>query len=211
MIHNQQRFTLVKQMTLRRYIVVLLLALSLLAGCKKKQKPQPPAPPPTIVPQAEAAPPQQTQQPQTEVKPEQQSPQQATSATNPPPKPKPRTRKPRQKPSPSESPGTEVAKATPPKPIAPPPEESGLGDISTKMPNGGGEQLNSQTTEQLLKSTEDNLNKIKRTLNVNEQSMLKHIRGFIVEAKQALLDGDAVRAHNLALKARQLSQELVTP
>lgn len=200
-------------MILRRYIVVLLLCLALVGGCKKKQKPTTP-PAPSIVPQAQAAPPQRAEKPPTQPQP-QEAPAQTTtdqSKTEAKTKPQSRPHKPRPKPSPAQtSSGTEVAKATPPKPIAPSSEGSGLGDISTSMPRTGNDQLSSLTTEQLLKSTEDNLNKIKRALNADEQGIVKHIRGFMTEAKQAMVDGDSVRAHNLALKARLLSQELVTP
>ncbi|HWK30611.1 MAG TPA: hypothetical protein VNR20_00885 [Terriglobales bacterium] len=65
-----------------------------------------------------------------------------------------------------------------------------------------------QTTAQLLQSTEDNL----RTLNnpnSDQQAMIAQIRNFLAQARQAQTDNDLVRAHNLALKAHLLSDELV--
>jgi hypothetical protein len=65
-----------------------------------------------------------------------------------------------------------------------------------------------QTTAQLLQSTEDNLRTVSNP-NSDQQAMIAQIRNFLAQARQAQTDNDLVRAHNLALKAHLLSDELV--
>jgi hypothetical protein len=65
-----------------------------------------------------------------------------------------------------------------------------------------------QTTAQLLQSTEDNLRTVNNP-NSDQQAMISQIRNFLAQARQAQTDNDLVRAHNLALKAHLLSDELV--
>lgn len=65
-----------------------------------------------------------------------------------------------------------------------------------------------QTTTQLLQSTEDNLRTVNNP-NSDQQAMIAQIRNFLAQARQAQTDNDLVRAHNLALKAHLLSDELV--
>ncbi len=68
----------------------------------------------------------------------------------------------------------------------------------------------SQTsTEQLLQSTENNLNNIKRQLTKDEEAMRAQIREFMNQSRKATTENDLARAHNFALKARLLSDELV--
>jgi len=64
------------------------------------------------------------------------------------------------------------------------------------------------TTEQLLQSTETNLSNIKRQLSQDEQAVVTQIRDYMNQSLQATKDNDLVRAHNLALKAQLLSDEL---
>ena len=67
-------------------------------------------------------------------------------------------------------------------------------------------------TEQLRLVTEDNLKKIAgRQLTANQQEMVNQIKQFMDQSKAAVADGDLERGHNLAVKARLLSDELVTP
>ena len=68
---------------------------------------------------------------------------------------------------------------------------------------------NKQTTEQLLQSTQANLNSINRPLSPEEQAMVAQIKDYMAQSVKATKDSDTVRAHNLALKARLLSDELV--
>jgi hypothetical protein len=67
-------------------------------------------------------------------------------------------------------------------------------------------------TEQLRLVTEDNLKKIaSRQLTANQQEMVNQIKQFMDQSKAAVADGDLERGHNLAMKARLLSDELVSP
>ena len=68
-----------------------------------------------------------------------------------------------------------------------------------------------QTTTQLLDSTEQNLRNLNRTLTNDELNIVSQIRSYINQAKAALKEQDLERAHNLALKARQLSDGLLHP
>jgi len=64
------------------------------------------------------------------------------------------------------------------------------------------------TTEQLLQSAEANLNGIKRQLSQDEQAIVTQIRDYVSQSRQATKENDAVRAHNLALKAQLLADDL---
>lgn len=66
-----------------------------------------------------------------------------------------------------------------------------------------------QTTEQLLQAAQGNLNGINRPLSPEEQAMVSQIKDYMTQAHKATEDSDTVRAHNLALKAYLLSDELV--
>jgi hypothetical protein len=67
-----------------------------------------------------------------------------------------------------------------------------------------------QTIVQLLASTEENLKRASgRSLTQNEQAMVDQIRAFIAQANAALKVGDLQRGHNLAMKARLLSDDLL--
>ncbi|MFZ1008184.1 MAG: hypothetical protein WAN65_15195 [Candidatus Sulfotelmatobacter sp.] len=68
------------------------------------------------------------------------------------------------------------------------------------------------TTDQLNASTEENLKKIAdRQLAPSQQEIVTQIQQFVDQSKQAVAAGDLERAHNLALKARLLSDELLKP
>ncbi|MGA8620272.1 MAG: hypothetical protein WB660_17335 [Candidatus Sulfotelmatobacter sp.] len=68
------------------------------------------------------------------------------------------------------------------------------------------------TAEQLREATEENLKKIDgRQLNPSQQEMVSQIKQFMEQSKKAVAAGDVDRAHNLALKARLLSDELLKP
>lgn len=66
-----------------------------------------------------------------------------------------------------------------------------------------------QSTTQLLDATEQNLRALTRTLSNDEQNTVSQIRSYVVQARSALKDQDLERAHNLALKAHQLSDVLL--
>ena len=165
--------------------------------------------------------------------------QEQANADKPPAKPaKPQPRHPRRattantnKPAPASSNSTAVNspgvnsndKHSPEKPTADKPQE-----VARNVPpriviqdggstNSGAVQITpgpsqddpNQTTGQLLDSTDNNLRSIKRQLSADEQTRVTEIRDYQAQARQAIKDGDMVRAHKLALKAHVLSDELV--
>ena len=72
--------------------------------------------------------------------------------------------------------------------------------------------LHQRSTEQLRLATEENLKKIEgRQLSPSQQEMKNQINQFLDQSKTAAAAGDLDRAHNLALKARLLSEELLKP
>ena len=66
-----------------------------------------------------------------------------------------------------------------------------------------------QTTAQLLDSTDANLRGLNRTLTADEKAMVAQIKDYEEQSRAATAQNDLVRAHNLALKAHLLSDELV--
>ncbi len=67
-----------------------------------------------------------------------------------------------------------------------------------------------QKTTELLASTEANLKTISgRQLNPGQQDVVSQIRKYMEQSKQAADEGDSQRAHNLAVKAHLLSDDLV--
>jgi hypothetical protein len=68
------------------------------------------------------------------------------------------------------------------------------------------------TAEQLRVATEENLKKLEgHQLNASQQEMVSQIKQFMEQSKKAVAEGDVDRAHNLALKAHLLSDELLKP
>jgi hypothetical protein len=66
-----------------------------------------------------------------------------------------------------------------------------------------------QNSIQLLATADANLQKMSgRQLNPTQQDVVSQIRSYIEQAKEAETAGDLQRAHNLALKARLLSDDL---
>jgi outer membrane biosynthesis protein TonB len=197
------------------FVSVLLLSGGLLGltGCWFKRKPPVPQPqaqaPTTTEPQP--APPQE-QPPATQ--PEEQQKPGDTAETQPAPKPKP---KPKQNhaakkqappaPKPEEKPQQEAVLKPPPKIII---QEGGAdssaGQISTTAPGQGQSGL---STAKLLEAAEANLRNLTRTLTADEQATVAQIKDYIDQSRAATKQQDLVRAHNLALKAHLLSDELV--
>jgi len=211
----------------RHHVVALGLALALTAnGCSwfHKRKPQ------TITPQAQAP---TVAAPSTEpvatatpppAEPEPQPPAPASQTVTPKPKPKPRTTRVKKTviPAPPETPeqtkpgDTRAGDTKTTAQAAPPPRiviqeggaQSGNGQLSAWMPHD--EATDSQrTTQQLLDATDANLRGLRRALSADERSIVEQIRAYQQQAREAGKDGDLVRAHNLALKAHLLSDELV--
>lgn len=183
-------------------------AMLLIFGCHKKKPPVPPEEsPPTLISEIPIEQPPDEQPPATppqEVNntPPEKPPQKPPKHSKPHPAPK--------KPEPETPAPVEEAKNT-----APPSRvmiqeagpNSGSGPAATGAP--GSDPYPQNSTQQLLDSTENNLRNLKRQLSAEEQSLVGQIQDYINESKKATQDGDNVRARNLALKARLLSDELV--
>jgi hypothetical protein len=108
--------------------------------------------------------------------------------------------------------------STPSKPCPPPKKvvrNGGTDEPTIQLTGGTTAAQASQeraTTEQLTASTEENLKKIAdRQLNPSQQEIVNQIQQFVDQSKKAVAAGDLERAHNLALKARLLSDELLKP
>lgn len=194
------------------FVSVVLLSSGLfgLTGCwfkKKPPVPQPSAQAPTITPQP--APPQE-QPPAAQPK-EEQKPRETTEAK---PKPKPKQSHVAHKPTapppakPEEKP-QQQASVRPPKIVI---QEGGtddsVGPISTPIAHDEATHRR-LSTAQLLESTESNLRGLKRTLTAEEQATVAQIKDYMEQSRAATTQQDLVRAHNLALKAHLLSDELV--
>ncbi len=197
-------------------VILASWALLLMFGCHKKKPQIPPEQePPTILSQI---PTQDTQPVQPQNPPPTQEPQ--TANTKPPekaantPHKRPKTRPPvTKKPEnePEKPATTEEAKNIPPPRVVI--QEGGANTTSGRVSSGApaDKSANNQaSTQQLLDGTENNLkNIVKRQLSADEESTVAQIRDYIKQSQDASKDGDQVRAHNLALKARLLSDDLV--
>lgn len=201
---------------LQLHRLVLVLALMLLLGCAAKKQAGPTQPP--VQAPAAAATPEATPEaaPSPSATPAQQS--QLPAQGTPPPEPEQtpaantnKTANGKQHSGKKSSTGTrETAKNSAPKTTvvpadAEPPTSGGTispGGISTSTPN-------EPSTDQLLQSTENSLNGLNRQLSSDEQVMVMQIRDFINQSRQATKDNDGVRAHNLAVKAHLLCDDLM--
>ena len=76
---------------------------------------------------------------------------------------------------------------------------------------GGDTKQKSQSTNQMLLETEENLKKIGSNQTSDQQSLVSQIRQFMTQSKSALAAADYERAHTLAWKAKVLSDDLVNP
>jgi outer membrane murein-binding lipoprotein Lpp len=207
-----------KPLRLHAAAIVLMLLVGISLGCQHKKpvlvvpQQQPPTaapqPSPTPEPAAQAA-----DQPLVPA-PEPTSAEQPKTAETP--KPKHGRHAAAKKPSPAvggEKPGGEVAKNVPPKTKIIPadktePPATSIGQISPGTTPA--DTTDSQTsTDQLLQGAEANLNSITRQLSKDEEAMRTQIKAFIKQSHNATTENDPVRAHNLAVKARLLSDDLV--
>jgi len=69
---------------------------------------------------------------------------------------------------------------------------------------------NRQGTAQLLATTDANLKKLDgQRLDGSKQDVVKQIQTYVEQARTAESAGDLDRAHNLAVKAQLLSDDLV--
>jgi hypothetical protein len=194
-------------------VLWLALVLVTVSGCKKKPKTvAAKATAPTITAPISAAP--------IATKPEEAAPDKPPAvATEPPkakakPKPKPPkkvvVKAPPAEPAKSAPDPTTVAKSTPPRIVLQPatPAEGQPNSVVPDMTHTE-EAHHRQTTEQLMLSTETNLKSLRRVLSPEERSLLQQVQLFMTQSREATQSQDLVRAHNLALKAHLLSDELV--
>ncbi len=204
-----------------KIVVVLALCALSIAGCKKKKQLPAPPPAPSIQPSTTVTPGTATQPPQTPAKP-QPRPVQTEAPAKPiakanKPRSKPRPGTPRHNPSNASTvkPTTPAGSTTVARNITPAPritvEPGSLpdpeGSISSSIPHSQSTD-DRRSTSELLQSTEANLRSVTRVLTEDEQSTVGTIRAFVAQSHAASKDGDLVRAHNLALKAHLLSDEL---
>ena len=198
-------------------MLVLLAALVLgTNGCSwfHKRKPQtvPQAQAPTVTEPPPAPTAAATTQP-AEPEPLPAKPASQTTAPKPKPKPRPAARKktviPAEPESNTAAKPVQQASAAPPRIVL---QEGGTNasanQISTAMPHDEATDRQ-RTTQQLLDATDANLRSLTRQLSADERSMVEQIKSYQQQAREAGKDGDLVRAHNLALKAHLLSDELV--
>lgn len=195
------------------FVFVLLLSSGLfgLTGCWFKRKPPVPQPQAQAPTTTEPQPAPQEQPPATEPQPEQKPAETAQAEAKPKPKPKPKNHTAHKQappaPKPEEKPQQEAVLKPPPKIII---QEGGaddsLGQISTTTQGPGQSDL---STAKLLEATEANLRRLKRTLTADEQATVAQIKDYMEQSRAATAQQDLVRAHNLALKAHLLSDELV--
>jgi hypothetical protein len=188
-----------KPLRLNIAAVALVLLLSISLGCQHK-KPVlvvPQQPPATAAPQATP------------------TPEPAAQAADQPLVPVPA-------PTPAEQPKTaektkpnharHAAAKKPPKTVVqaektePPPPS--IGQISPG-PTPSDATHSQISTDQLLQGAEANLNSITRQLSKDEEAMRTQIKEFIIQSRKATTENDPARAHNLAVKARLLSDDLV--
>ena len=198
---------------MKRQLLLLAVATLVwsLSGCPfKKKQPQIPqqGQAPTL-PAPAPTPPPLVAQPGTQPPPPLLEPPPETAVEKPPPKKK--------KPSPRKPAAEQPAQASaPPAPKTTSKliiQEGGAPSSQGHLAAGVGMEDSSahskETTEQLLQSAQANLNSINRPLSPEEQAMVAQIKDYMKQSSDATKDSDPVRAHNLALKARLLSDELV--
>lgn len=65
-----------------------------------------------------------------------------------------------------------------------------------------------QTTEDLLRQTENNLKRLRLPLSDKQQEIVRQIQNYMQQSRDALAEPDLIRARNLAQKAHLLSKEL---
>ena len=195
-------------------IAALVLSLS---GCpfKKKQPPVPqqgqaPAvqPEPTPLP-----PPPEPVETQPTAAPAETQPEKTETTEKPKPKKKPSAKKPAAPATPGQQQTQAAAPAAPTQTSKLVIQEGGApasqGQVAASAGLEDSSPRSKQTTEQLLQSAQANLNSINRPLSPEEQAMVAQIKDYMAQSRKATADSDTVRAHNLALKARLLSDELV--
>jgi hypothetical protein len=87
------------------------------------------------------------------------------------------------------------------------------GTVQLNGGNSSGEEASRRAgTNRLLASTDDELQKIGAlSLDSSQQETVKQIRQYMAQARASLAVGDVDLAHNLAVKAHLLADELLKP
>lgn len=190
-----------KPLRLQPAILVLLLVLGVFSGCTHKK-------PVLVVPQQSPSTvaPQPTPTPEPAATPAAEQPQAEQPAATQAEQPKIYTGKPKAKS------GKHATARNKPKVVI-------QADKTAPAPPAGGQispgptpadAAHSQaSTDQLLQSAETNINGISRQLSKEEEAIRAQIREYINQSRKATTENDPARAHNLAVKARLLSDELV--
>jgi len=209
-------------------LFVGLLALALFSGCEKKPvapvlPAQAPAPAETPTPSSDTTQQTQATNPSTqgtpppdpgqaqaadekeqkaEPQPETQAPDEKTDTS--------KAKPPRSRSTKKSAPPTTTARNTPPRIVVKPDtaQPSGTPGLISPVSPSGDVSHDQANTEQLLQSSESNLNSIKRQLSSDEQAIVAQIRDYMTQSRQAIKENDLVRARNLALKAHLLSDDL---
>jgi hypothetical protein len=99
--------------------------------------------------------------------------------------------------------------APPQQAAAPGATASPIGQLTTGD-SAMGEKTKHEATD-LIGTTEQGLNGIKRSLSTDEKTTATQIRNYLKQAQQALDNGDADGALGLATKAKLLLDELTKP
>jgi outer membrane biosynthesis protein TonB len=203
---------------MKRQLVLLGMAVLgvSLSGCPFKKQP-PPVPQqgqaPTI-PAPEPAPQAPPEQPPEEAQPAPAPAETQPEKTEAAEKPQPKKKSPKKAAAPPQ--GQQPSQAS--TPTAPAKtskliiQEGGTSSSQGELAAGVGLEdpsAHKQSTEELLRSTQANLNTINRPLSPDEQAMVAQIKDYMAQSRKAAADSDTVRARNLALKAHLLSDELV--
>ncbi|HTY85121.1 MAG TPA: hypothetical protein VMB19_12935 [Silvibacterium sp.] len=192
-----------------RTIAAVLLLFGI-AGCQHKvQSAAPPPPPPPVYPPNTIANDQPMPQPPPPKPVEVKPPGSDVAQQAPPPKPK---KTPRHRKS-TESATEQTAKessATPPEATqvattGQPPSASPIGQLTASDSTS---TLTRQGVQDLIASTQNGLDGLKRALNSAEQQTATEIRTFLTKAKKALDQDDLDGANTLATKAKVLLEEL---
>ena len=209
-----------KRFSINTGLIFASWALLLIFGCHKKKTPIPPEEtPPTIISEMPIVDIDQLDQVAEQPPSEQDQTANAKLPEKPAPPKHPKHPAPKRISEEPDRPApTEEARNTPP-PVttAPSPPrvviDGGGGNRANGQAASGAGQDNGSnyqaTTQQLLDSAENNLRNLKRQLSDTEQSMVSQIKDYTAQSKKATSEGDDVRAHNLAQKARLMSDELV--
>lgn len=109
-----------------------------------------------------------------------------------------------------------IARSAPAKPRVVPPPSAEPGKPEKQPEPGIAPEFSAQEAEAAKAETQRNLDEMEKnltqssgkTLNASQQDLVSKVRGFAENARDAMKNGDWVRAKNLSKKAAVLSEEL---